>query len=247
MGIPVMGCSCDVCTSANPKNKRTRPSVLLTIGEKRILIDACQELRLQMVREGVQDLDAVILTHTHHDHTAGVDDIRSLFFNRDHPLPLILSDDTYQDLKTRYHYIFEKETRSKTLIPHFEVHTIDDERGVIDLFGQKIQYMTVSHAGMPVKGFRFGNLAYICEIKTYPESLLEDLDGIETLVVSALRFEETPVHFTVPQAIEFAKRVGAPKVYFTHIAHELEHDAGNRFLPEHIRLAYDGLKLSFGI
>ncbi len=245
MGIPVIGCGCAVCRSGNPRNRRMRSACLVTVDSKKILIDAGPELRLQALSYNIDSIDALFITHSHQDHVAGLDDLRPFFFHSKDPLPCYLSRDTYNDLLIRFGYIFEPVNKTGTLLPKFDVRILESERGEIDFARIHTIYMTFSQVGMKVNGYRFGDLAYISDIKEYPDTIFDDLAGVKTLIVSALRQKPTHIHFTLDEAVAFAQKIGAQKTWLTHIAHELDHDKTNASLPENIRMAYDGLTLEF--
>ncbi len=246
MGVPLIGCHCAVCRSDNPHNNRLRPSALLTHGDnKKILIDCGPDFRLQALRSDLDSLDAVILTHTHHDHTAGIDELRIFNARQRKPLPCLLSAATYDDLALRYGYIFTGDKRTKGLVTQFDLTQLPADRGTISFEGLTIGYTTFDQAGMEVNGFRFGELAYMSDIKNYPETIFDDLKGVKILILSALRFTHSDLHFSVDEALAFAQRSGAAQTWLTHIAHEMDHEKGNAYLPPNVRLAYDGLEISF--
>lgn len=244
MGIPVIGCRCSICTSPSSFNKRLRPSVLLSIDDKKILIDAGQDFRTQALRYQINDLDGVIFTHAHYDHTAGIDDLRVYYMKDKEPLPCLLSQATADEILNRFSYIFCKKPSIK-LMPKFVFQILEGERGVVEFLGLQVIYLTFEQTGMLVNGYRLGNFAYISDIRHYPETIFEDLQGIEHLVLSALRYEPSQMHFSIDEATDFAKRVGAKQTWLTHIAHEVDHETANSHLPTNIRLAYDGLTVEF--
>ncbi len=245
MGIPVIGCECAVCSSESSFNKRYRPSALLTIGDRRILLDAGPDLRMQALRYGINSCDGVILTHAHNDHIAGLDELRVFFMRRKEPIPLLLSVDTYRDVALRFGYMFDQDLRVAGLVPRFDIRVLEGDHGVLDFDDLPIRYFTYEQVGMKVNGFRIGNLAYVSDIAKYEDSIFEHLVGVKTLVLTALRFTPSLMHLTVDQAIAFAERVGATQTWLTHIAHELDYEKTNAYLPSHIRLAYDGLEIPF--
>lgn len=245
MGIPVVACPCEVCASEDVKNHRLRPSALLVIGSKRILIDAGPDFRMQALSVPLDTLEGVIFTHAHHDHTAGIDDLRIFSMRSGQSMPCLLSSDTARDLFNRFYYMFDKNNPYAPSMAKLAFHYMDEKRGKVLFQEVPIRYFTYLQGGMKINGLRIGTLAYVTDIKEYPETIFEDLAGVQTLVLSALRFTYSPMHFSIDEAIEFAKRVGAEKTWLTHIAHELDHDKTNASLPENIRLAYDGLKLDF--
>lgn len=245
MGIPVIGCHCEVCKSESPCNHRTRTSGLVTINGKKFLIDCGPDFRIQALQHHIVALDGLLLTHTHHDHVAGIDELRVFYMWNKTPLPCLLSKESEQDLRRRYHYIFEDLQVSKKLTARMKMYILEGDSGIIQFEGIKIRYVTYEQAGMKVNGYRFGNFAYISDISKFPESIYEELKGIEILVVSALRETPSPMHFSIEEAIAFSKRIKAKHTWLTHIAHELDHEATNARLPPNVRMAYDGLELNF--
>jgi len=245
MGVPILSCRCAVCLSKNPLNKRLRSSGLISVNGKNILIDCGPDFRAQALRADINVVDGMILTHAHYDHIGGLDDLRAYFVFREDSIPCFSSNETAQDIKRRFDYMF-KETQSNLVItPKIILHEFESDRGTIDFLGINIKYLSYSQILMPIKGIICGNLAYISDIKNYPDSILDDLKNIETLVISALRFTHSAMHFTVDEAIEFARKVCAKRTFLTHIAHELDHEKANAYLPSNIQMAYDGLKLTF--
>lgn len=242
-GVPMIGCHCAVCSSQNPHNKRLRPAGLLTIGEKRILIDVGPDFRIQALLHHLDQLDGVIITHAHFDHIAGLDELRTYYLLHRQVFPLLASEATYLDLKKRYDYLFHPKTWGLSLAAQLDFQVLKGERGHTKFLDIPIQYMTYEQGGMKVSGFRFGTFAYISDIRNYPETIFEDLSGVKTLVVSSLRKEPSLMHFGFEEAISFAKKVGAQRIYLTHISHETDHAEGHTSLPPEVSLAYDGLKI----
>lgn len=247
MGVPVVGCSCDVCQSTLSYNKRLRPSALIKINGKSFLIDSGPDFRFQALKYDVKDLDGVILTHAHHDHTAGLDELRIFTLRSGQPLPCIMSEETLRELKIRFYYIFDSRYTQDgvKLTTDLSINCLKKNSGDVVFEGMKFSYIAYYQGGMKVNGFRFGDLAYVTDIKDYHPEIISSLKGVKTLVISALRFTSSHLHFTVDEAVEFAKKVGAQNTWFTHIAHELDHECTNAYLPESIRLSYDGLELKF--
>lgn len=244
-GIPMIGCHCRVCTSSNLRNQRLRPSGLIKIKGKQILIDAGPDFREQALKYQIDMLDGVLLTHTHFDHVAGLDELRAYYLHYRKELPVLVSESTLQALKRRYEYFFQERSFGISLAAQLDFHLLPSRRGVTEFVGVTIGYTTYEQGGMEVNGFRFGTFAYISDIRVFSETLFEDLEGIEILVVSALRTEPSRMHFNIEEAIAFAKKVGAKQTYFTHIGHELEHESTQAFLPGGVKLAYDGLRVEF--
>lgn len=245
MGIPVIGCECEVCLSKSLFNRRSRPGGLITIEDKKILIDASQDFRCQALKHEINKIDGVIITHAHHDHTAGIDDLRPYCIGNEKFLPLLLSKETHEELKTRYAYIFNPLRTYSNLLPRFDIQILESLQGNTVFAGLSVRFMSFTQANMLVNGFRFGEFAFLSDIKEYSESIFDQLKGVQTLVISALRFTPSALHFTVDEAVAFARKVGASKTWFTHICHDLDHEKGNAYLPSDIRLAYDGLQIPF--
>lgn len=245
MGVPVIGCSCPVCTSNSPNNKRLRSSGLLKVQGKAFLIDAGPDFREQALKYRINHLDGILLTHTHFDHIGGLDDLRVFYFIQRHPLSCLVSQETFEELKVRYHYLMIPLQNGKTVCTQLDFQILEGDFGKVDFQGVPIHYLTYFQAGMKVTGYRIGNFAYVSDIREYTDEVIEALKGVETLVLSALRFSASEMHFSVEEAIAFARKVRAKKTWFTHIAHDLDHDKTNELLPPDIRMGYDGLEITF--
>lgn len=245
MGVPMIGCHCPVCSSSDPHNKRMRPSVLLKIDNKKILVDCGPDFHVQALLYHLDQLDGVILTHGHYDHTAGVDELRIYYMRSRKPLPCLMSSQTATDITTRFGYIFEPDASYDQLVTKFDVQILPEDKGKVDFLNLPIRYFSYKQAQMQVNGFRFGNLAYVTDIREYSPSIFKELEGVEVLILSALRYTPSPLHFSVDEAIEFSKKVGAKMTWLIHIAHELDHEKTNTYLPENVRMAYDGLEIDF--
>lgn len=244
-GVPVVGCDCRVCQSDSPYNKRLRPSALIKIGDEQILVDPGPDFRDQALAHKINRLSGVIITHVHYDHIGGLDELRIFYFIQQKPVECMLSYFSMEEIRLRYFYQFIEPKKSNSKTVRFNYTVLPNRRGEVNFQGLDIRYMTYYQGDMPVTGLRMGNLAYISDIKHYPESIFEDLKGVETLVVSGLRYTESPVHFNIPEAIAFAEKIGPKKVYLNHIGHELDHHITNQNLPEGFELSYDGLELEF--
>lgn len=244
-GIPMVGCNCSICHSENPHNKRLRPSGLLSLGDKKILIDTGPDLRYQLLRGSIDHLDGVILTHTHFDHIAGLDELRAFYMLKRQVLPLLLSFSSLEDLKRRYDYLFKQRSWGVTLAAQLHFQVLENERGETEFLGVPLRFMTYEQGGMRVNGYRFGEFAYVTDIRNYPESIFQDLEGVRYLVLSALRTTPSPVHFTFEEAIAFVRKIGPKQVFFTHISHEVDHEKIGKTLPPGFALGYDGLTIHF--
>lgn len=245
MGVPRIACNCEICTSKDPHNKRLRPSGLIQVGDKQILIDSGPDFREQALHFNLPKIDAVIYTHTHYDHIAGIDELRIYYLLNGKPLPALVSKDTMADIRSRYGYLFRQNQQKNNLTAQLEFTILEQERGFIEFLGLPFRYLTVSQGGMKVTGYRLGDFAYISDIKEYPETIFDDLVGVNHLVISALRSDPSEIHFNINEAIEFAQKVQAEHTWLTHLSHELEYKRTNAFLPKNIQLAYDGLTLEF--
>lgn len=246
MGIPVIGCDCKVCQSTNPKNHRMRPSILLQYPGKQVLVDCGPDFHQQALRFGIKHLDGIILTHAHNDHTAGLDELRALYMVNKTPMSCLLSKDTLSDISKRFDYMMKPATPHqgvKPLISKFEFVEIPSNECCTQFLGVDWEVFTYHQIGMKVNGFRSGTFAYVTDIRNYDDSIFEKLQGLDTIVISALRFTPSPFHLTVDEAIEFVRKTGAKNAYFNHIAHELDHDTAEAYLPEGIHCAYDGLEI----
>lgn len=246
-GVPMIGCTCEVCRSASPKNKRTRSSGLITVGKKRFLIDVGPEFRQQALLHQITHLDAVLLTHAHADHIAGIDDLRAFYFLTEKKLPCFLSEETLSEVRLRYHYLFTDITPKKSISAQLSFTVLRQDFGHFDVEEVPIFYFSYFQMQTKVTGFRVGKFAYVCDIRDYSEDVIKALKGIDILVISALRHSVSPLHFTVDEAILFARKVEAKQTYLTHIAHELEHDTTEALLPPDVRMSYDGLVLNFDV
>lgn len=244
-GVPVIGCTCGVCLSENPRDKRLRASVLLEIDGKNFLIDAGPDLRTQALLYHIDRLDGVLFTHAHFDHLGGADDLRAYYFLTGEPVSCLTSQATLKEFSTRYPYLFEPANGTASYKAQLKFQVLPADRGQVDFIGVPVGYTSYEQCGMKVSGFRFGSFAYVSDIHDYPDTIYEDLKGVETLVVSALRFTPSIFHFSIDEAVEFAHRVRAKRTFLTHLAHEVEHDRADAYLSDSVQLAYDGLVLSF--
>lgn len=253
MGVPTVGCACAVCTSADPRDKRLRPSILLqwpdseSPGRQRnILIDTGPDFRQQALRHNLAHVDAVLYTHAHADHIFGLDDLRPFSFaayRAGGAIPLYASGETQGVLERIFDYTFAP---SATYVNRARVEIRPLEE-CTRIFDAEFVRVPVLHGEMEIFGFRFGNAAYLTDVSTIPQSSFDLLQGIDTLVLPALRHHPHPSHATVQQAIGWAERIGARHTWLTHIAHELGHEETDRMLPPNVRMAYDGLELSVNL
>jgi phosphoribosyl 1,2-cyclic phosphate phosphodiesterase len=240
-GIPMIACSCRVCTSADEKDKRLRSSILVQSSTTTIVVDTTPDFREQMLRINNKKLNAVLFTHPHKDHTAGLDDVRAYNFFSGKTMDVYANSLTEEALKREFAYAFSDKRYPG--IPDINLITIDETPFVIGDI--EIVPIVVWHYKMPVYAFRFGNFTYITDANRIEEKEKEKIKGSQVLVVNALRKEEHISHFTLQEAVNLVNELNVTQGYFTHISHQLgKHEEINKTLPSHIRLAYDGLKIS---
>jgi phosphoribosyl 1,2-cyclic phosphate phosphodiesterase len=240
-GVPVIACGCEVCTSDDPKDNRLRTSILIEGEGKVIVIDSGPDFRYQMLRAKVQHLDAIVFTHAHKDHVAGLDDIRAFNYRQNAPVDVYADPGVQEGLKREFYYIFQEFKYPG--IPQLNLHTIG-----LDFFNiGEIKFIPIEvmHYKLPVLGFRINDFTYITDAKTVSEKERQKIKGSKILVINALQKQNHISHFTLDEAIAFAGEIGAEKTYFTHISHRLGRHADiSKMLPENIELAWDGLKLA---
>ena len=242
MGVPVIGCKCAVCRSSN---KRLRPSGLVKVAGKTFLIDAGPDFRQQALKYQIERLDGLLLTHVHFDHIAGIDDLRVFYFLQHRPVPCLLSAETLDELKVRYYYLCRPIEKSGPISARLEFQILEEDFGKVKFEGINIQNLSYFQSDIKVSGFRIGDFAYVSDIREYSEKVFIVLKGVKYLILSALRHKPSSAHFSIEEGIEFARKVGAEKTWFTHIAHDLDHEKTNRELPSDIRLGADGLEIEF--
>lgn len=244
-GVPVIGCKCKVCTSDSSHNKRLRPSGYLEARGKKLLIDVGPDFRQQALKFGIDHPDGLLLTHTHYDHIAGIDELRIFYVRSKKPFPCLLSKESLDELKIRYHYLFRLVSETPTLAAQLQYQVLEGERGETEFLGVPIRYFSYRQIGMKVNGFRIGDFAYVTDIRDFDDSVYSELEGVRKLVLGALRFEPSPFHFSIEEAIAFSDRVGAEETRLTHVSHNVEHTAVNQKLPPHIQLGFDGYQMDF--
>ena len=243
MGVPTIGCTCAVCQSPDPHDRRTRPSVLIEYNQKFVLIDTTPDFREQAIREQIRRIDAVLYTHTHADHILGIDDLRPLSYHRDGKIPLYARPEAADFLRSMFRYIFDADYKFGGLA-RVELLPI---AGEFKLFGAKFIPVPVIHGDAEIYGFRFGSAAYLTDFSTVPESSYSLLQDLDILFLDALRYKPHPTHSTVERSLQIAEQLRAKRVFFTHICHDLAHEETNAKLPPHVRLSYDGMRLEFEI
>jgi len=240
-GVPVIACGCEVCTSTDAQDKRLRTSILIESEDKTIVVDSGPDFRYQMLRAGVKHLDAIVFTHEHKDHIAGMDDIRAFNYKQNSPVDVYADARVQKALIREFPYIFDG--NGYPGVPQVVVHPIDMEPFAIG--SVRFTPIEIMHYKLPILGFRIKDFTYITDAKTVSENEKEKLKGTKTLVINALQKQTHISHFTLAEAIDFANEIGAEKTYLTHISHRLgKHFDISKELPANIELAYDGLKIT---
>jgi phosphoribosyl 1,2-cyclic phosphate phosphodiesterase len=239
-GVPVIGCACSVCRSLDYRDKRLRTSVHIQAEETSLVIDTGPDFRQQMLRENIQQVHAILFTHAHKDHTAGLDDVRAYNFKQNCDMPVYSTPAVHQQLKTEFYYAFAPEKYPG--VPQLKLMEISEDSFLVN--NLSITPLPVRHLYMPVLGFRIGGLSYITDANHIPDTTLERLKGTQVLVLNALQKEKHIAHFNLEEAVEMAIKIGARQTYLTHISHKLGlHKVIERELPSGIQLAYDGLQV----
>jgi len=239
-GVPIIACSCDVCNSLNPKDKRLRSSVLIQLADKNIVVDTGPDFRQQMLNCKIKHLDAILFTHAHRDHLAGLDDIRGFNYIMKQAIDVYCEDIVEAAIKKEFFYAFTEPKYPG--VPEMNLHTITSQP--FSLFNTQIEPIRVFHYKLPVLGFKINNFVYITDANRIEEQEIEKIKGCDVLVLNALRREHHISHFTLQEAIDMSKRIGAKQTYFTHISHQLGfHDEVENELPNNIHLAYDGQEI----
>jgi phosphoribosyl 1,2-cyclic phosphate phosphodiesterase len=239
--VPVIACQCNVCLSNNPKDNRLRSSVLVEVDNVRFVIDAGPDFRQQMLREKVTSLDAVVFTHSHKDHIAGLDDVRAFNYVTQLPMNVFASLETQHALRREYAYVFDNPNYPG--IPQINLNTIQNNLP-FSINGVEIIPIKVAHYEMDVLGFRMHDFTYITDANFISSEEIEKIKGSRVLVLNALRHEKHISHYTLSEAIEIARYINPEKTFFTHISHQLgKHDEVATMLPDNMNLAYDGLQV----
>lgn len=239
-GVPVIGCSCQVCSSLDFRDKRLRASIHIEVDGYSFIVDSGPDFRQQVLRENIRKLDALIFTHEHKDHTAGMDDIRSFNFLQQKDMPVYARANVINQLKQEFAYVFEESKYPG--IPRVEV--IEVKNQAFEIEGIKLTPIEVLHFKLPVFGYRIKDFTYITDAKTIALEEKEKIKGSKVLVLNALQNEPHPSHLTLDEAIELAKEIGAERTFFTHMSHKIgTHAKISARLPKNIEFAFDGLKI----
>ena len=242
-GVPTIGCNCPVCTSSDPRDNRTRPSILVQYDGRSVLIDTTPDFRQQALREGIQSIDAVLYTHHHADHILGLDDLRPISFRSPEKIPLYAHRDTCSTLRAVFSYIFNANYKFGG-IARVELHEL---AGPLPLFGVTFEPVVVLHGDLEIYGYKLGKTAYLTDFSEIPDQSLEKLQDLDVLFLDALRRVPHPTHSTLDNSLRIVNLLKPRQAFFTHISHDLPHQATNESLPAHVRLAHDGLRIHFEI
>ena len=244
-GIPIIGCSCRVCRSEDPRDKRSRCSCLVKAGDMQIIIDTGPDFRMQALRENIRRIDAVLYTHHHFDHVAGMDDLRPFLFDNKTPIPCYTHPTSRQTLEESYPYIFRD--GSYPGVPRLQLEEVTDTFTVEDRYSGdsfvRVTPIEVLHGSLPVYGFRIDGFAYLTDTSEIPEERYAQLQNLDVLVLDALRHRPHRKHLSFEQAIRAANRIDADRTYFIHMTHDVLHEEVDSALPDSMHLGWDGLKL----
>ena len=240
VGVPTIGCHCDVCTSSDPRDQRLRPSILVSYNGRNVLIDTTPDFRTQALRARMSHLDAVLFTHSHADHLMGLDDVRPFNFRQKGQIPIYASQNTMAAIQRCFPYIFDNQ-KQESNVPKLDAHLIAGEP--FEVLGMEFRPVPILHGTQTILGFRFGNAAYLTDHSAIPEASLDLLRGLDVLFLDALRYKPHPTHSTVEQSTRTVECLRPQRAFFTHICHDLGHERAESMLPPQIRLAYDGLEI----
>ena len=243
VGVPMIGCGCDVCFSNDPKNRRTRCSAIFGLPEGNLLIDTPPDLREQLIRERLGLVHAVAFTHEHADHLYGLDDLRLFQFYVGHPVPIYCEPIVERRIRSAYDYAFDdRDDTHPGARPALSIHEIKLEP--FKVLGAEVIPLRLQHGpNFEVLGFRVGNVAYCTDTNEIPDPSMALLGGLDVLVIDALRHTPHPTHFSIDEAIDVARTLGAKQTYLTHICHEIDHETVSKQLPDGVALAYDGMRI----
>lgn len=241
-GVPMIGCTCVVCRSDDPRDNRLRPSILIDGGDDaQVLVDTTPDLRQQCLRHGITHLDAVVYTHAHADHVLGFDELRRFNVLAGRAMPVYGTSDTLGALRRTFSYAFDPGAPRGGGVPDADLRVID---GPFSIGALRFEPLTVYHGKTPVTAFRIGRFAYLTDCNAVPDETLARLQGLDVLVLDALRRRPHPTHFSLAEAVGVATGIGAQRTFFTHMCHDLGHAATCETLPDGMALAYDGLRIA---
>jgi len=235
-GVPMIGCKCEVCTSTDPRNRRTRASVLFQYDGHNVLVDTSIDLRFQLLAADIDRVDAVLYTHAHADHLHGLDDLRAIT-TRYGPLDLYANAKASEVIRESFRYIFCAEDAVSD-VPTAQLHTLD---GPFELFGETFWPIELLHGKMPILGYRAADIAYLTDCSSIPDASLRMLHHLKVMIIDAVRFRPHPTHFSVDEALEIIDILQPERAYLTHMCHDIDHQTLSEMLPPNVEVAYDGL------
>ncbi|MBN23200.1 MAG: MBL fold metallo-hydrolase [Bdellovibrionaceae bacterium] len=245
MGVPVVTCECEVCTSNLPENRRLRASIWIQINGKSYLIDTSTDFRQQALREKINHIDAILYTHPHTDHIGGIDEIRAYNFKQKSKIPIYGHDWTLNDLKIRYSYIFSPQVNHQGgILPSLEPHLITKDQSSIKIDGLPIIPLWLRHGNEDCLGYRIKSVAYATDCNYIPSETLDQMRGLEFLILDCLRIKPHRTHLNLEQALEIIEEIKPKKAILTHLSHDFDYAVWNKKLPKNVVLAYDGIKLT---
>jgi len=246
LGVPVVGCSCPVCHSLDPKNRRLRSSLWISDEKTSFIIDIGPDFRQQALHYGLPRPSGILLTHAHRDHVAGVDEMRAYQMQNKDPIPCIASTPVLHALQKNYSYLFY-DRQDHRLLTGLDFHVLEEDTGEFSFLGHTFSYVSYEQDGMQVTGFRLGNMAYLCDLHRFDDAIFSKLVGVDLLILGAFRFNLKQKTLNVDMGIDFAKKVNAKETLFTHIAHEYPHEKIQSQLPEGMDVAFDGMSRTFTV
>jgi phosphoribosyl 1,2-cyclic phosphate phosphodiesterase len=237
-GVPVIACNCKVCKSSDPKDKRLRTSIMIEDGDNTFIVDAGPDFRQQMLRENVQDINGILITHEHKDHIGGIDDVRAFNFKNKRAIDIYCDIRVESAIKRELPYSFDN--KGYPGAPQMNIHIIDDNS--FNLKGKEVKPIKAFHKDLPVYGFRFGNMTYLTDVNAIPDSSLKLMKGSSRLVINALRKEKHLSHFNLKEALDLIEFIKPEKAYLTHVGHSMGlHQEVSKELPDNVEIAYDGM------
>jgi len=239
-GVPTIGCTCAVCASLDPRDKRLRPSILIRYGGHTVLVDTTPDFRAQALRARMERIDAILYTHSHADHILGLDDVRPFNYRQRQSIPIYAMEETLAAIRRVFQYAFD-EAPTESSIPRLNLHALNGEP--FELFGLEFTPIRLLHGKSVILGYRFGAAAYLTDHSEIPDESKAKLRDLDVLFLDALRHRPHPTHSTVERSLGWVKELNPRRAYFTHICHDLPHESTEAALPANVRLAYDGLEI----
>ncbi|RMF17042.1 MAG: MBL fold metallo-hydrolase [Candidatus Dadabacteria bacterium] len=240
-GVPVIGCTCAVCTSSDPRNRRLRSSIWIRSADAGILVDAGPDFRTQALTQRIDRVDAVFFTHTHADHVHGMDDLRMFNFLQRRSIACYADEYAEANLRDRFAYIFNPRKDYPSTLPQLQLHRLD---GSVSVGNIAVQPLPIWHGREPIMGYRFGDFAYMTDVSAIPDATWPLLEGVRTILIDGLRFSPHPTHMSVDEAVAVGERLGVERLWLTHMSHQIDIQTAHQFLPDWARPAWDGLRIA---